>query len=250
VVHSPGRPRVRPPAGGDAIASSKKKTVRKASKRAVKPVVKRAARAKPPRAARARRPVASASQSDHPLGEGVADGFALRRLKAPARLSRTPKKAVRELGWAAFGEEARSLAARIGARYHPDIVLGIVKGGVFVGGALASALQADFQTIRLEKRRRDTTAHSEPAGHLPDLTGKKVLVVDDVCASGSTLAKGRAVARKAGARQIQTAVLVKRPTGAKPDWFAFETDELMLFGWDYELQATDQVDFDPGEAGA
>jgi adenine/guanine phosphoribosyltransferase-like PRPP-binding protein len=74
--------------------------------------------------------------------------------------------------------------------------------------------------------------------------------VDDVCASGSTLAKGRAAARKAGARQVQTAVLVKRPSGARPDWFAFETDELMLFGWDYELQATDQVDFDPGEAGA
>jgi hypoxanthine phosphoribosyltransferase len=180
----------------------------------------------------------------------VADGFALRRLKAPAHLSRTPKKAVRELGWAAFGEVARSLAASIAARYHPDIVLGIVKGGVFVGGALASALQADFQTIRLEKRRRDTTTLTEPVEQLPDLTGKKVLVVDDVCASGSTLAKGRAAARKAGARQIQTAVLVKRPTGAKPDWFAFETDELMLFGWDYELQATDQVDFDPGEAGA
>ncbi len=157
---------------------------------------------------------------------------------------------MRELGWAAFGEEAKALADRISLRFHPDIVLGIVKGGVFVGGALASALQADFQTIRLEKRRRDTTALTEPVEQLPDLTGKKVLVVDDVCASGSTLAKGKAVARKAGARKIQTAVLVKRPTGARPDWFAFETDELMLFGWDYELQATDQVDFDPGEAGA
>ena len=211
---------------------------------------KRPAPTRPARAPRARRATSSASQADHPLGEGVADGFALRRLKAPAHLSRTPKKAVRELGWAAFGEVARSLAARIAARYQPTVVLGIVKGGVFVGGALAAALQADFHTIRLEKRRRDTTALTEPVEQLPDLTGKKVLVVDDVCASGTTLAKGRAAARKAGARQVQTAVLVKRPSGARPDWFAFETDELMLFGWDYELQATDTVDFDPGEAGA
>ncbi len=179
----------------------------------------------------------------------MADGFALRRLKAPARLSRTPKKAVRELGWAAFGEVAKTLADRISARFRPDVVVGIVKGGVFVGGALAAALQADFQTVRLEKRRRDSTVLTEPVEQLPDLTGKKVLVVDDVCASGATLAKGRAAARKAGARQVQTAVLVKRPAGAKPDWFAFETDELMLFGWDYELQATGSVDFDTNEAG-
>ena len=95
------------------------------------------------------------STSDHPLGEGVADGFALRRLKAPARLSRTPKRAVRELGWAAFGEVARQLAARISTRYQPTVVLGIAKGGVFVGGALAAALKADFHAVRIEKRRRD-----------------------------------------------------------------------------------------------
>lgn len=245
MVHSTGRPRARPPAGGDAIASSKKKAARKVPVHSAR----RSAAARPSRPVKARRPAWSASQADHPLGEGVADGFALRRLKAPARLSRTPKKAVRELGWAAFGEVAKTLAARISARFRPDVVLGIVKGGVFVGGALAAALQADFQTVRLEKRRRDTSAPGQPVDQLPDLTGKRVLVVDDVCASGATLAKGRAAARKAGARQVQTAVLVKRPAGAKPDWFAFETDELMLFGWDYELQATGSVDFDPNEAG-
>ncbi len=179
----------------------------------------------------------------------MADGFALRRLKAPARLSRTPRKAVRELGWAAFGEVARQLAARISARDQPAVVLGIAKGGVFVGGALAAALQADFHAVRIEKRSRDAGSRATPFEQLPDLTGKRVLVVDDVCTTGSTLAKARAVARKAGARQVQTAVLVKRPGGARPDWFAFETDQLVLFGWDYDLQATGSLTFDPGEAG-
>jgi hypoxanthine phosphoribosyltransferase len=151
------------------------------------------------------------------------------------------------VGWAAFGEVARQLALRIAERFQPAVVLGIAKGGVFVGGALAAALQADFHPVRIEKRRRD--AGAGPVEQLPDLTGKKVLVVDDVCASGSTLAKARAVARKAGARQVQTAVLVRRPTGARPDWFAFETDELILFGWDYDLQASEAVAVDPGEVG-
>ena len=244
VVHSVGRPRARPPAGGDAIARSKKKTARKGPARPAR----RPAPARPSRRGRASRRGLAAAQAGHPLGEGVADGFALRRLKAPARLSRTPRKAVRELGWAAFGEVARQLAARLAARYQPDVVLGIAKGGVFVGGALAAALQADFHAVRIEKRRRDA-GDRQPVEQLPDLTGKRVLVVDDVCASGATLAKARAVARKAGARQVQTAVLVKRPGGARPDWFALETDELILFGWDYELQSAGSVASDPGEVG-
>jgi hypoxanthine phosphoribosyltransferase len=179
----------------------------------------------------------------------VADGFALRRLKAPARLSRAPRKAVRELGWAAFGEVARQLAARISARFQPEVVLGIVKGGVFVGSALASALQADFHAVRVEKRRRDASAQAAPVAQLPVLTGKRVLVVDDVCTTGATLAKARAMARKAGARQVQTAVLVRRRSGARPDWFAIETNQLVLFGWDYDLQATGSVAVDAGEVG-
>ncbi len=183
----------------------------------------------------------------HPLGEGVADRFAMDRLAAPARLRRAPKKTVRELGWAAFGEVARSLAARIASRYRPSTVVGIAKGGVFVGGALAAALGADFHPVRIEKRRRDASRPAEAVRALPDLRGKKVLVVDDVARTGATLAKARALARKSGAKEVRTAVLVARPRGARPDFSAFETDELMLFGWDYQLEGVGPVD--PGEVG-
>jgi uncharacterized protein len=185
----------------------------------------------------------------HPLGMGVADGFAMDRLAAPARLKRAPKKAMRELGWAAFGEVARVLATQIAEEFRPDAVVGVAKGGVFVGGALAAALSADFVPVRLEKRRRDPAALPGPVAELPDLAGKKVLVVDDVAATGATLAKARALARKAGARDVRTAVLVKRPTGARPDFFAFETEELILFGWDYQLDESGGGPEDPGEVG-
>ena len=177
----------------------------------------------------------------------MADGFALRRLKAPARLSRTPRKAVRELGWAAFGEVARQLAARLAARYQPDVVLGIAKGGVFVGGALAAALQADFHAVRIEKRRRDA-GDRQPVEQLPDLTGKRVLVVDDVTSSGATLAKAKALARRSGAKEIQAAALVVRPGGSRPEWFALETAQLIVFPWDYQLDASGPLG-DPGSVG-
>lgn len=179
---------------------------------------------------------------------GVADGFALDRLAAPARMKRSPKKAVRELGWAAFGEAARLLAGKIALRYRPTVVVGIAKGGIFVGGAIAAVIGAEFLPVRIEKRRRDASPGPEASAELPDLKGKKVLVVDDVASTGATLARGRALARKAGAKEVRTAVLVARPRGARPDFSAYETDELVLFGWDYELQGA-VGPIDPGEVG-
>jgi len=179
---------------------------------------------------------------------GVADGFALDRLAFPSA-ARSPRRAVRELGWAAFGEVARVLAGRIALRYRPTVVVGIAKGGIFVGGALAAVLGADFYPVRIEKRSRDAAPLSaDVAAELPDLRGKKVLVVDDVAATGATLARARALARKAGAKEVRTAVLVARPRGARPDFAAFETDQLVLFGWDYQLDAGGGA-IDPGDVG-
>jgi hypoxanthine phosphoribosyltransferase len=157
---------------------------------------------------------------------------------------------VRELGWAAFGEAARTLAAQIAKKFRPAVVIGIAKGGVFVGGALAAALGAEFYPVRIMKRRRDPGAVPAPMKEqLPDLSGKRVLVVDDVAQTGATLARARALARKSGAREVRTAVLVARPRGARPDFAAIATDELTLFGWDYELAGTGASSVDPGEVG-
>ena len=76
-----------------------------------------------------------------------------------------------------------------------------------------------------------------------------MLVVDDVASTGATLARARALARKAGAREVRSAVLVARPRGARPDFSAFATDELILFGWDYQLDEADSGHDDPGEVG-
>ena len=179
----------------------------------------------------------------------MGDAFAASRLGIPPRLVRQPNKPVREIPWAAFGEISRQLAARIGERFHPDLILGIAKGGVFVGGALAGVLACDFVPVRVERRSRDAEPLPATVAELPALKGKRVLVVDDVANSGNTLAKGRALARKAGARDVRTAVLVVRPGGFRPDWHAVETDALVLFGWDYQLHAVGDGPGDPGEVG-
>lgn len=155
---------------------------------------------------------------------------------------------MRELGWAAFGDVARTLAGRIARKFRPSVVVGVAKGGVFVGSAVAAALGVEFYPVRVEKRRRDVLPAGDASSKLPDLRGKTVLVVDDVARTGGTLAKARALARKSGAREVRTAVLVTRPGGARPDFAAFETDELVLFGWDYQLDGGGGA-VDPGEVG-
>jgi hypothetical protein len=49
---------------------------------------------------------------------------------------------------------------------------------------------------------------------------------------------------------VRTAVLVsRRKGGARPDFAALETDELILFGWDYQLDSAGAGPIDPGEVG-
>ncbi len=144
---------------------------------------------------------------------------------------------------------ARALSAAIAREFRPTVVVGVAKGGVFAGSAVATALGAEFYALRVERRSRDATPLANAITTLPDLTGEAVLVVDDVARTGATLAKARALVKKAGAKDVRTAVLVTRPDGARPDFAAFETDELVLFGWDYQLDGAGGGGVDPGEVG-
>jgi uncharacterized protein len=149
------------------------------------------------------------------------------------------------MGWAEFGELARELAERIGLEFRPDVVLGVENGGIFLGSALGVALKAEFHPVHVTKRGSRSVA--DPIGG--DLSGKTVLVVDDVTASGRTLAAASAAARKAGARETRTATLVVRPDGNRSDFHALETVDLVVFGWDYQLHGGATGTGDPGEVG-
>jgi hypoxanthine phosphoribosyltransferase len=145
-----------------------------------------------------------------------------------------------------LGEVLRGLATRILRRFRPDVVVGIARGGVFVGEALAAALGAEFHPIRLAKRRRDPSLPRPPLPELPDLHDRKVLVVDDVASSGATLARARALSRKNGARDVRTAVVVERRRGdSRPNFAALRTDDEVVFAWDAPAASAD-----PGEVGA
>jgi uncharacterized protein len=161
---------------------------------------------------------------------------------------------VQELTWAAFDRYVQALAREIQAAFKPEAVVGVAHGGVFVGGALGSALGCEFFPVRISRRSRDKGMRKQPrlSGEMPaELKGKRVLVVDDVVSSGDTLALAVELAMKVGAKETRTAVLVARPGGFSPDHHALETQGLVVFPWDYEEVAEDaRFDVDPDKAGA
>jgi hypoxanthine phosphoribosyltransferase len=154
---------------------------------------------------------------------------------APSRLLVEPE----------LSELLAALAARIQRRFRPDVVVGIARGGILVGEPLAARLGAEFVPVRLPRRRRDHGMPPGPRPELPDLRGRKVLVVDDSATSGLTLARARALSRKSGSHDVRTAVVVEsRRGGARPDFAALRTDRAVQFAWDTPAAA------DPAEAGA
>jgi uncharacterized protein len=162
-------------------------------------------------------------------------------------------RSVQELTWADFDRSVQGLARTIRSAYAVQVVVGVAHGGVFVGGALSSALGCEFFPVRISRRSRDKgAAKPRMSGQMPgELKGKRVLIVDDVVASGDTLELATTLALKVGAREVKTAALVSRPEGFTPDFCALPTEALVVFPWDYEAVTEDgRFDVDPDKAGA
>ena len=165
---------------------------------------------------------------------------------------------LRELTWAEFDRAVQQLAGAIRESFAPQAVVGVAHGGVFVGGALSSALGCEFFPVRISRRSRDrgegsrTRTNPKLAGVMPrELKGRRVLIVDDVASSGDTLELASQLAREAGAKKVETACLVARPEGFSPDYCALATASLVVFPWDYEPATGDaRFDEDPDKAGA
>jgi hypothetical protein len=162
---------------------------------------------------------------------------------SPAGKDRSQKtSAAAELSWAEFDRLVQQMA-KSAAKFKPDAVVGVVHGGVFVGGALATAMKRDFFPVRISRRSRDRGLRGNPSlrGVMPkELKGRRVLIVDDIASSGDTLELASAHAKSVGAKAVATAALVCRPDGFKPHFHALKEDTFFVFPWDYASVAEEQ----------
>jgi hypoxanthine phosphoribosyltransferase len=140
-----------------------------------------------------------------------------------------------EISWELFGELCKRMALEIGGAFEPDCVVGIAKGGLPLATVLASLFRIDCYPIRLSYRENDEPKHEHPQWWvLPPkaVSGKKVLLVDDISISARTLSAAKQKLEEKGTREIRTATLCIHCHSVKPDFFALETDALIIHPWD------------------
>jgi hypoxanthine phosphoribosyltransferase len=149
------------------------------------------------------------------------------------RRSAPSSRGVLEVDWPFFGELCRALALRVAREYQPEIVLGIAKAGVIPGVVVASILQCDFTSMVVTRKEAD----SQPilvSGPPPSIKGRRVLVVDETCDTGSTMKLALSEVRAHKPSEVRSAVSFKTGDYA-PDFHAFETDNFIILPWDREI---------------
>jgi uncharacterized protein len=143
-------------------------------------------------------------------------------------------RGVLEVDWPFFGEICRALALRVARdEYQPEIVLGVAKAGVIPGVVVASILQSEFASMTVT-RRAEGAAPVLVSGPPATIRGRRVLLVDETCDTGSTMRLALSEGRALYPAEVRTAVSFKTGEYA-PDYHAFETENFIILPWDREI---------------
>ena len=149
------------------------------------------------------------------------------------------------LTWEGFGVASRELAQTIADDgYEPEIIIAVARGGLVAAGALSYALGVKLSdAINVEFY---TDVHTtlpdpillEPMLDVASISGRKLLVVDDVAESGRTMKLVLEILREQGA-EVRSAVLYEKSVSVvKPDYTWRHTDEWIVFPWSAEPPVT------------
>jgi uncharacterized protein len=142
-------------------------------------------------------------------------------------------RGVLAVDWPFFGEICRALALRVARDYQPEIVLGVAKAGVIPGVVVASILQSEFTSMTVT-RSKEGAAPVLVSGPPATIRGRRILIVDETCDTGSTMKLALSEVRALRPAEVLTAVSFK--TGEyTPDFHAFETDNFIILPWDREI---------------
>jgi len=111
------------------------------------------------------------------------------------------------------------------------LALCVLRGAVFFFSDLLQAIPVSVEAAFCRCRGYEVGVNGQLAAGLKvegldaDLTGRRVLLVDDICDTGRTLAELSALCRDRGAKEVRTAVLIRRlipESQFAPDHAVFE----------------------------
>lgn len=150
------------------------------------------------------------------------------------------RRGVLPISWEDYHAICKGLALAV-APFDADIILGNARGGLYPATLLCNLLGVELYPIRLSSRLGDVVVRDTPIWLLrpPDIVaGKRVLIVDEICSEGRTLAIAREEVARLDAAKIRSAVMYAH-TGGKhiPNYIGIVTDALIINPWDRETVA-------------
>ena len=142
------------------------------------------------------------------------------------------------MSWDELGVGSKALAEQVAAEgFRPDFILGISRGGLLVGGALAYALGVkNTFTMSVEfytgvDERLEMPMLLPPIPDLVDLHEERVLIADDVADTGQTLVLAKEFLEGKVA-DVKIAVLYEKPRSVVQCEYVWErTDRWIVFPW-------------------
>jgi hypoxanthine phosphoribosyltransferase len=148
-----------------------------------------------------------------------------------------------------FGEReiaarVEAMAAAIAADFADPFLIVVALKGAFVFAAdLVRALSRherhpEIAFLRLSSYADSTRSSGEVLliGEAPpDLTGQRVLLVDDILDTGRTLQRARTILKEAGAAEVRLCVLLDKPARREveisADYIGFPIEDLFVVGY-------------------
>src|SRR6059058_4331123 len=142
------------------------------------------------------------------------------------------------MSWDDLGRGARELSQAVADDgYRPDMILGIARGGLLVGGAIGYALGVkNTFTMSVEfytgvDERLELPMLLPPIPDLVDLHEERVLIADDVADTGQTLVLVKDFLEGKVA-EVKIAVLYEKPRSIVQCEYVWErTDRWIVFPW-------------------
>ncbi len=160
----------------------------------------------------------------------------------------TTRKGIRPISWEDFHGICKALALAV-SYFGPEIILPIGRGGYYPGTLLSHLLQTEIYPVRVSRRVNDIVKYKRPKWLIEppaEVAGCKVLIVDEICSVGETIAMVKEKAAALGASAIKSAVLYAHSWGSNvPDYIGLITDELVLNPWDREILREGVFGFNP-----
>jgi hypoxanthine phosphoribosyltransferase len=163
------------------------------------------------------------------------------------------RKGVWPISWQDFHGICKGLALAV-AKYDPEAILGVARGGLYPATLLSHLLQKELYPIRLTRRVNDMPVRDHPIWITKPpsaIEGLRVLVVDEISGAGETLSIVKAEALRLGAKEVRSAVMYAHEAGKDvPDYIGLITDALLLNPWDREVLRDGKFVFHPEYVGA